>query len=129
MSNDKDKQGQLLSESLMTAAVGVLGSMLIDEAAVGPMLMAVAEDDFQLPEQRTIFRCMAQLYGQGQPVDAITVSEALGGKYRELMARYIEVTPTAANADAYAEALKKTSRLHRLRQIGEQLATAEEEET
>lgn len=128
MSSDKDKQGQLLSESLMTAAVGVLGSMLIDEAAVGPMLMAVAEDDFQLPEQRTIFRCISQLYGQGQPVDAITVSEALGGKYRDLMARYIEVTPTSANADAYAEALKKTSRLHRLRQIGEQLATAEDED-
>lgn len=129
MINDKDKQGQLLSESLMTAAVGVLGSMLIDEAAVGPMLMAVAEEDFQLPEQRTIFRCISQLYGQGQPVDAITVSEALGGKYNDLMARYIEVTPTSANADAYAEALKKTSRLHRLHQIGEQLAMAEDEDT
>ena len=102
MTDDKNKQGQLLSESLMTAAVGVLGSMLIDEAAVGPMLMAVAEEDFQLPEQRTIFRCMAQLYREEDlPADRDAAIRRLRAFIRDLRSqrkaqglptRYIYVT-------------------------------------
>ena len=50
--------GRLLSERMMEAAAGVLGSMLIDEEAVGPMLQAVAEDDFRQPEYRSLFRAI-----------------------------------------------------------------------
>ena len=46
----------LLSEQLRTAAVGVLGAMLIDENTVGPMLQAVTEEDFRVPELRNLFR-------------------------------------------------------------------------
>ena len=117
-----------LAESMMNAAVGVLGSMLIDEAAVGPMLMAVSEDDFRMPEQRSVFRAIRELYGEGSGVDAILVNERLGGKHNEYLAGLINATPTAANADAYARELKRASRLWQLREIGEALASAENEE-
>lgn len=119
---------EILSEEMTTAAVGVLGSMLIDERAVGPMLMAVSEDDFRLPEFRTLFRAMRELYSQGRPVDGIVVNEHLGGNYGGLIAGLIERTPTAANADEYATLLKKASRLWQLRQIGEQMSQSEDEE-
>ncbi len=128
MSKKTASPQELLSESLMTAAAGVLGSMLIDENAVGPMLTAVDERDFQLPEQRNVFRAIRDLYSQRRPVDGITVSEQLGGGYREYLARLIQETPTSANADVYAALLKKSSRLWQLRQLGTALEQAEDEE-
>lgn len=117
-----------LAEQLYTAAEGVLGSMLIDERAVGPMLLAVEEDDFQLPEHRNLFRAMKALYGQGKPHDVILINEFLGGDYGKVIAELAERTPTAANADAYAQALKKSSRLWQLRELGEGLNQAEDED-
>ena len=121
-----EDQRKLLSQKLLTAEQGVLGSMLIDEETVGQMLMAVGEDDFQVPENRNVFRAMKELYGQGRACDPILVNEYLGGAYGQLMADLMEVTPTAANAGEYAKILRETSRLWRLQRIGEQLAKAED---
>ena len=115
----------LLSEQLRTAAVGVLGAMLIDEETEGPMLQAVTEEDFQVPELRNLFRAFRELYGQGRHCDAILVNEYLGKGYEKLLADIIEVTPTSANAAAYAQALRESSRLWRLREIGAKLEQAE----
>lgn len=119
-------QGQeiQLSERIITAEQGVLGSMLIDKDTIGPMLMAVSVEDFQMPENRNIFQAFRELYSQGKTCDAILVNEYLGGSYNQYMTTLIELTPTSANAEAYAEILKDTSRLWRLRQIGAQLAQA-----
>jgi len=128
MSKQTATPKELLSESLLTAAVGVLGSMLIDEAAVGPMLTAVSEEDFQLPQHKHVYRAIRSLYGAGKPVDAILVNEALGGAYGKLLEDLMDRTTTAANADAYAEALRRSSRLWQLREIGAELDQAEDEE-
>ena len=42
----------LVTEQLLDAETGVLGAMLLDEAAVGPMLLAVEAEDFHTPERR-----------------------------------------------------------------------------
>lgn len=123
MTEDK----RLLGESMMSAAVGVLGSMLIDERAVGPMLMAVSESDFHIQEQRNVFRAIREIYSEGVNADPILVNERLGGKYNEYLAGLINATPTAANADAYARELKRTSRLWQLKEIGEAIGVAEDE--
>lgn len=118
----------LLGESMMSSAVGVLGSMLIDERAIGPMLMAVSEDDFHVPEQKRIYRAIRELYSEGSSVDAILVNDRLGGKYNEYLANILNATPTAANADAYARELRRSSRLWQLKEIGEAIGSADNEE-
>lgn len=118
----------LLGESMMSSAVGVLGSMLIDERAIGPMLMAVSEDDFHVPEQKRIYRAIRELFSEGSSVDAILVNERLGGKYNEYLANILNATPTAANADAYARELRRSSRLWQLKEIGEAIGAADNEE-
>ena len=112
----------------MTAQVGVLGSMLIDEAAVGPVMARVTEDAFVTPQYRMIFQAARRVFAAGQPVDPITVNEALGGQSGEALVAVMEQTPTAANCDAYVELLLSSSRLHRLRDLGGQLAEAEDAE-
>lgn len=121
------KQG-LLMEEVLTSAVGVLGAMLIDERAVGPMLMAVSEDDFLLPEQKSVFRAIRELYTEGSKVDGILVNERLGGKYNTYLADLMNMTPTAANADEYAKSLRKSSRKWHLRELGTQIAEADDDE-
>lgn len=121
-------QNQILSERLLTAEQGVLGSMLIDEKVVGQMLMLVSEDDFQRTEYRSIFRAFRDLYGQGRTPDAILVNEHLGGSYDQVLIDLMEITPTSANADAYAQSLRETSRLWQLRQIGDQIAQAADQD-
>ena len=113
-----------LSQRLLTAEQGVLGSMLIDESVVGPMLLAVSEEDFQVPANRNIFRAFRELYELGRSPDPILVNEHLGGTCDKLMMDLMEVTPTAANADEYAKALREASRLWRLRDTGGKLAQA-----
>lgn len=129
MSLKQKTPAELLSEQLVSAAAGVLGSMLLDEAAVGPVLQTVTEEDFQLPEHRNLFRAIRELYGQGKPCDAILVNEYLGGDYGPLMISLMEATPTSANVGAYAQALRESSRLWRLREIGVQLNEAGELDT
>lgn len=118
----------ILSERMMTAATGVLGSMLIDGRTIGPMLMALSEDHFPDPKYRRIFQAIQRRYGAGQPVDPLLIGEDLGTSYRALLSNLIDGTPTSANADAYAAALRQTSRLWQLRQIGDALGQAEDED-
>ena len=115
-----------MGQQLRIAEQGVLGSMLIDAEIVGPMLMAVLEEDFQLPANRNVFRAFRELYSQGRAPDPILVNEYLGGDYGKFLTELMEVTPTSANAGEYAKALKAASRLWRMRSIGEQLAQAED---
>lgn len=123
------EQQKILSERLLTAEQGVLGSMLIDGEAIGPMLAAVRPEDFQRPENRNIFQAFRELYGQGKACDPILVNEYMGGSYRQYLADLMELTPTAANAEEYARVLRESSRLWRLRTIGDKLAQAEDLES
>lgn len=118
------EQKEILSQRMLTAEQGVLGSMLIDGDVVGSVLMAVEEDDFRVPEHRNVFRAFRELYGQGRAPDPILVNEYLGGAYGQLMAGLMEITPTAANAEEYARMLRESSRLWRLRELGDRLAQA-----
>ena len=118
----------LLGQDLVTAQVGVLGSMLIDEAAVGPVMARVTEDAFVTPQYRLIFQAARRVFDAGRPVDPITINEALGGASGEQLLALMEQTPTAANCDAYVELLLRASRRHRLRELGEQLADAADDE-
>ena len=67
-------ENKILSEQLLTAAVGVLGSMLIDEKTAGPMRFAVEEEDYPIRVGE-----MAYLRGDGYMgsgmVEAIEIIE------------------------------------------------------
>ena len=126
--NQNENNMLTLSSEAISAEVGVLGSMLIDEAAVGPVMMAVSEEDFLTREAKRVFQAIRDRYARGEPVDPLLVAADLGDAYRPRIAEYIDWTFTSANADAYAQTLKRTSRLYRLRQLGEELSQAADED-
>ena len=126
--NQNENNMLTLSSEAISAEVGVLGSMLIDEAAVGPVMMAVSEEDFLTREAKRVFQAIRDRYARGEPVDPLLVAADLGDAYRPRLAEYIDQTVSSANAEGYARALKRTSRLYRLRQLGEDLSQAEDED-
>ena len=126
--NQNENNMLTLSSEAISAEVGVLGSMLIDEAAVGPVMMAVSEEDFLTQEAKRVFQAIRTRYTRGEPVDPLLIAADLGDAYRPVLAKYIDETVTAANAEGYARALKRTSRLYRLRRLGEELSQAADED-
>ena len=114
----------LLTEQALDAQVAVLGSMLIDPEAVGPMLHRLTAGDFTEGRYRHIFQAVKRLHGQGKTPDALTVNDALGGNYRDILAQIMEVTPTSANAEEYAAICRRTARQYRWAELGERLADA-----
>jgi replicative DNA helicase len=82
-------------------------------------------DDFYRPAHQTIYECVLDLYGRGEPADPVTVSAELerrgellrigGAPYLHTL---IATVPTAANAGYYAEIVADRAILRRLVEAG-----------
>lgn len=95
MVGDLLKYGTLFNR---TAERAVLGGILFDNKALDPVLEVLGEDDFCSEANAKIFEVMVDLFGQGQPVDTVTVREQL----------LREGTLSAAGGDDYLLALTDT---------------------
>ena len=105
----------------LEAEQSVLGGLMIANDAWDKVADMVSDGDFYRPEHRLIFRRMAQLVEAGQPIDVVTLGDALnhadeldragGFGYLAEIARN---TPSAANIRAYAIAVRERSSLRAL---------------
>lgn len=115
--------------TLFDAEVGVAGSILRDENAYFRVAKLVGEDSFALATPRNIFRAAATLAAEGKVIEPIPIRELLAKEgitlTNETMLEYMEVTPTAANAEAYAESVQDHARRRRLIQLGEELTSSD----
>ena len=107
------------------AEQSVLGSMLINKDAIADCLEAVKAHDFYRPSHELIFDAVLDLFGRGEPADAITVADELskrgdltrvGGQ--AYLHQLIQSVPTAANAGYYAEIVHERAVLRRLVEAG-----------
>ena len=107
----------------LSPQAGLLGSLLIDERLVPQALARVGEDDFTSPVYRDIFRAIRRCYTEGAPVDPVTVLTAMGGgrELRELLMQLMELTPTAAHWEAYAQAARQEARKARAKDLAGQI--------
>lgn len=106
----------------------VLGAMLRSERALRDTAM-LSERDFYAPQNGKIYSAMRLLEAQKRPVDLTTVDdqlskmgvlEAVGGT--AYLIELADGTPSAANAQGYAERVKEAATMRQVREIGEQLA-------
>lgn len=103
----------------------VLGGMLLSKDAIADVLELVRGVDYYRPAHELIHEAILDLFGRGEPADAITVADELtkrgnlqraGGQayLHELM----QAVPTAANASYYAEIVAERAVLRRLVEAG-----------
>ncbi len=105
----------------MEAEQAVLGGILIDNEAIHQVLEIVEVEDFYRESHRKIFLVFLELYEQNQPIDLVTVCEALQKKQQleevggaTFLASLVEVIPTASNIAYYAKIVKEKSILRKL---------------
>ncbi|MEQ4300613.1 replicative DNA helicase [Plantactinospora sp. B6F1] len=103
----------------------VLGGMLLSKDAIADVVEILRTTDFYRPVHSTVFDAILDLYGRGEPADAITVAAALadsGDLARIGGAPYLHTliasVPTAANAAYYARIVGERAVLRRLVEAG-----------
>jgi replicative DNA helicase len=109
----------------VVAEQSVLGGMLLSKDAIADVVEAVRGHDFYRPAHELVYEAVLDLYGRGEPADAVTVSAELqkrGELSRVGGAPYLHTlvssVPTAANAGYYARIVRETAILRRLIEAG-----------
>ena len=103
------------------AEQSALGAMLLSKDAIGDVAEIVRGHDFYLPKHEQIFDAIIDLFGRGEPADAITVADELA-KRGELgkigghiyLHDLLSMVSIASNASFYAEIVKEKAVLRRL---------------
>ncbi len=103
------------------AEQSVIGAMMLSKDAIADVVEIVRPGDFYRPAHQLIYDSILDLYGRGEPADAVTVSAELtrlGQLVRSGGAPYlhtlISLVPTAANAGYYAQIVAERATLRRL---------------
>ena len=103
------------------AEQSVLGAMLLSKDAIGDVAEIVRGRDFYLPKHEQIFDAVIDLFGRGEPADAITVADELAkrGEIGKVgghiyLHDLLSMVSIASNASFYAEIVKEKAVLRRL---------------
>ncbi|MFS0896870.1 replicative DNA helicase [Mycolicibacterium litorale] len=107
------------------AEQAVLGGMLLSKDAIADVLERLRPGDFYRPVHQNIYDAILDLYGRGEPADAVTVAAELDrrGLLRRIggapyLHTLISTVPTAANAGFYAGIVSEKALLRRLVEAG-----------
>ena len=103
----------------------VLGGMLLSKDAISDVIEVIRPTDHYRPAHQLIHESILDLYGRGEPADAITVANELtrrgeiarvgGAPYLHTL---IASVPTAANAGYYARIVRERAIMRRLVEAG-----------
>ena len=111
------------------AEQSVLGGLMLDNSAWEQVSDLLVDQDFYRHDHQLIFRGIAELMEQANPVDVITLAEWHNqrgelDKVGELayLGALARNTPSAANIKAYASIVRERSILRQLIQIGNNIA-------
>jgi replicative DNA helicase len=109
----------------LAAEQSVLGGMLLSQDAIADVVETLRTQDFYRPAHQLIYDAILDLYGRGEPADAVMVSNTLtkngeigrvgGAPYLHTL---ISSVPTAANAGYYAKIVQERAVLRKLVEVG-----------
>src|ERR1700727_2242545 len=103
----------------------VLGGIMLSKEAISDVLDVIKAQDYYRPAHQLVHDVILDLYGRGEPADAVTVAAELtrrgdigrmgGAPYLHTL---IASVPTAANAGYYARIVRERAILRRLVEVG-----------
>lgn len=107
------------------AEVAVLGGMILDSEALTRVVHLVQPDYFYVPAHTLIFKQIATLFSKGQPVDFISVTDALRAQEQldqaggsSYIMSLVHSIPTTANIEYYAQIVERYAILRKLIRAG-----------
>ena len=118
----------------LEAEQAVLGSILIDSRVVADVVGILTPDDFFLKQNQEIFETIYTMFNFSQTIDPVTVLNKMKelGVYHDNSTDYIkqlmEITPTAANAQRYANIVREKAMLRGLAQASTDISEMVQDE-
>lgn len=107
----------------------VLGSILLQQGAILKVLEILTDEDYYRAANRTIYKIMVELFERNEPLDLITVANALKDRHKleevggpAYLASLTDIIPVAANIVHYANIVRKKSILRQLIQTSTEIA-------
>lgn len=116
-----------VDEKWLDAQYSVLGSVLISPEVAPRVMYGTSEQDYS-GTCRTVFLAIKKLFLSGAAIDPVSVSGALGPNYRDFLVQLMQITPTAANIDAYITLCREQSRVAAVRELAQKMAEADTSE-
>jgi len=114
----------------LTAEQAVLGSMMLSKDAIADVIEKIDREDFYRPVHQNIYATIIDLYGRGEPADAVTVAADLDRRGQLLriggapyLTDLLQSVPTAAGARYYAEIVAQRATMRRLAEAGTRIAS------
>ena len=111
----------------LEAEQAVLGSIVIDPSCVPLMLEMLNPEDFYIENHRIIFETVMAMFTMGKKIDYVTILDELkmsgykGQIDRQFFLELVEITPTSANAEQYAEIVRGKSMLRDLQSVSNEI--------
>ncbi|NDL61131.1 replicative DNA helicase [Phytoactinopolyspora mesophila] len=109
----------------VAAEQSVLGAMLLSKDAIADVVEVLRGVDFYRPAHEVVYEAILDLYGRGEPADAVMVAAVLqksgdlgrigGAPYLHTL---VSSVPSAANAGYYANIVRERAILRRLVEAG-----------
>ena len=113
------------------AEQALLGGLMLDEDAWLRVADRVAAADFYRPAHRVVFEVMSDLADRNEPLDVITISEALSARAlldkaggNAYLAELVDGSAGAANVYAYAGIVQEQATLRRLIGVAGEISEA-----
>lgn len=107
------------------AEMSVLGGMMLSKDAIADVIEILRSTDFYRPAHACVYDVVVELFGRGDPADAVTVGaelkrkgelERIGGL--PYLHTLVATVPTAANAAYYAGIVREQAQLRSLVEVG-----------
>jgi replicative DNA helicase len=112
------------------AEVAVLGGMLLDSEALSQVIEILDPDSFYVPAHNLIYEQIRLLFSKGQPVDILSLADAL--KSQDALDRaggtsyllsLVNSIPTTANIEYYARIIERNAILRKLIRAGTEIVS------
>lgn len=112
---------QKLPPQSLEAEYSVLGGLMLEREAFDQVADLIDAADFYKPSHQIIYRIISDLHHKAQPVDLVTVTNALQSKNEldviggpEYLLSLLDKVVSAANIDSHAKIIHEKSLLRRL---------------
>ncbi len=130
-SHDQQVESLKVPPHSLEAEQSVLGGLLLDNEAWDRVAERVVAQDFYSRAHRVVYETIGGLIELGEPVDLITLSEALENDQKledaggfVYLAEMMKNTPSAANITAYAEIVRERAVTREMISVANEIAEA-----
>jgi len=102
----------------LDAEKSVLGALLLDEQVIASVLTILQPEHFSDAVHKKVYQAVIDLDNESTSIDVVTVADKMGMEYIAYLGELADMTPSTANAPAYAEIVAEKAKYRRLHNIG-----------